>query len=114
MARLKKLPARFYRSTSGNEPVREWLKQLDSRDRKLIGMDIAIAEYGWPVGMPLARAMGDGLFELRTHLESGRIARVLFSVAYSELILLHAFIKKTQRTPQRELNLALQRLKEIR
>jgi hypothetical protein len=64
MARLKKMTARFYRSANDKEPVREWLKQLDSLDRKLVGIDIATAEYGWPVGMPLARAMGDGLFEI--------------------------------------------------
>lgn len=68
----------FYRAASGNEPVREWLKTLDVADRKIVGQDIAIAEFGWPVGMPVCRPLGNGLYEIRSDLASHRIARVIF------------------------------------
>ena len=58
---LKRVPASFYQSPSGKEPVREWLKDLPNDDRKVIGIDIATAEYGWPVGMPLCRSLDEGL-----------------------------------------------------
>ena len=57
---LKKLPARFYRSETGTEPVREWLASLSKADRRIIGVDIATVEYGWPVGMPTCRPLGRG------------------------------------------------------
>jgi phage-related protein len=106
---LKRLPARFYRSAGGREPVREWLKGLDAEDRKLIGEDIKDVEFSWPIGMPLVRPMGRGLWEVRSSLARGRIARVLFCVEEKSLVLLHGFIKKTEKTPQREIDLALRR-----
>ncbi len=105
---LKRLPAYFYRMDSGREPVREWLKSLEAEDRKTIG-DIKDVEFSWPIGMPLVRAMGGGVWEVRSNLPTGRIARILFCVEHGKMILLHGFIKKTQKTPQRELDLALQR-----
>lgn len=113
MTSLKKLPAKFYATKSGNEPVREWLKELDGSDRKIVGGDIATAEYGWPVGMPLSKSLGNGLFEIRTHISNGRISRVIFAVVNKQMILLHGLIKKTQKTPKQDLDLALNRLKEI-
>ena len=74
----KKIPASFYRTEAGNEPVREWLKELNPQERLLIGTDIKTVEYGWPIGMPTCRPMGEGLFEVRTELPSNKIARVLF------------------------------------
>ncbi len=112
MAILKKVPAVFYATPRGNEPVRQWLKKLDDDSRRIVGVDIATAEFGWPTGMPLCRDMGKRLFEIRSNITDGRIARVLFAVVDEEMVLLHGFIKKTQRTPVRELNLALKRLKE--
>src|SRR5271168_2586033 len=76
--RLKRLPASFYRSDSGREPVREWLKGLEPEDRKAIGEDIKDVEFSWPIGMPLVRSLGRGLWEVRSSLPRGRIARVLF------------------------------------
>jgi phage-related protein len=113
MEPLKKVPAHFYRTANGNEPVREWLLSLNEMDRKLVGVDIATLEYGWPVGMPLSRPLGAGLWEIRTHLTVGKIARVMFAVEEQHLLLLHGFIKKTQKTPRPDLNLALKRLKEM-
>ena len=110
---MKKLPAAFYSTAAGNEPVREWLRGLVEGDRHTIGQDIATAEFGWPVGMPLCRSLGKGLFEIRSNLSDGRIARVIFAVVDEHMVLLHGFIKKTQKTPKPDLDLAEKRLKEI-
>lgn len=112
--RLKKVPAFFFQTASGAEPVREWLKDLDDEDRRVIGEDIATVEYGWPVGMPICRPLGDGLWEVRSSLPSRREARIIFSVIEEQMVLLHGFIKKTQKTPKAELDLALKRLKDIK
>lgn len=109
----KRLPARFYRSSSGKEPVRDWLKQLTPAERKIIGNDIQTVEYGWPIGMPTCRPMGKGLFEVRSNLPDGKIARILFCVNQNQLVLLHGFIKKTQKTPKPDLDLALQRKQSL-
>jgi len=108
---LKRLPARFYRSDSGREPVREWLKSLDAEDRRTIGEDIKDVEFSWPIGMPLVRALGRELWEVRSSLPQGRIARVIFCVEKDCMVLLHGFMKKTQQTPKREIDLALKRKK---
>lgn len=110
---LKRVPAFFFQLASGHEPVREWLLDLPKADRTVIGLDIATAEYGWPVGMPLCRSLGDGLWEIRSGLPSHRIARVIFCVMDGRMILLHGFIKKTQKTPADDLALAKKRMKEI-
>jgi len=109
----KKVPAVFYRSKGGNEPVREWLLDLAKEDRKAIGGDIQTVEFGWPIGMPVCRPMGDGLYEVRTNLDDKRIARVLFFFKDGKMVLLHSFIKKTQKTPKPDLELAKKRKKEV-
>ncbi|MFN7934654.1 MAG: type II toxin-antitoxin system RelE/ParE family toxin [Bryobacteraceae bacterium] len=111
MKPLKRLPAVFYRSDQGREPVREWLKRLDPEDRRVIGEDIKDVEFSWPIGMPLVRFLGKGLWEVRSNLPGGRIARVLFCVDASSMILLQRFLKKTQKSPQSEIELALRRMK---
>ena len=111
---LKRLPARFYRSDSGREPVREWLKGLDRADRKTIGEDIKDVEFSWPIGMPLVRSLGHGLWEIRSNLAGSRIARIIFCVEEGYMVLLHAFTKKTQKTPQQDIDLALKRKRETR
>jgi len=110
---VKRLPAAFYRLPSGREPVRDWLKALDPEDRKIIGEDIKDVEFSWPIGMPLCRALGKGLWEVRSDLRQGRIARVLFCIVESRMVLLHAFVKKTQKTPVADLELAMKRQKEV-
>ena len=111
--RLKKLPARFFETGSGKQPVREWLHTLDEDDRRLIGFDIATVEFAWPVGMPLCRSLGAGLWEIRSTISNGRIARVIFAVVNKQMVLLHGFVKKTRKTPKPDLALALNRKKEI-
>src|SRR4030067_2493674 len=103
----------FYRSESGNEPVREWLKELPREDRRQIGEDIKTVQIGWPLGMPLIRKIYKDLWEVRTTLESG-IARVFFTIDRDYMILLHWFIKKSQKTPQNELKTALVRLRNYK
>jgi len=113
MAEAKRQPAGFYRTGAGGIPVREWLRSLDKADRVLIGNDIATVEFGWPIGMPVCRPMGGGLYEVRTNLPGNRTARVLFCVHDERMILLHGFIKKTQETPRAELDLALDRKRKL-
>jgi phage-related protein len=110
---VKRLPAAFYQLPSGREPVRDWLKVLSDEDRKIVGEDIKDVEFSWPIGMPLCRAMGKGLWEVRSDLTGGRIARTLFCIHEGRMVLLHAFIKKTQKTPDADLELAMKRKKEI-
>ncbi|MGV1013835.1 MAG: type II toxin-antitoxin system RelE/ParE family toxin [Methyloceanibacter sp.] len=111
---MKRLPAAFYALPSGREPVREWLKSLDAADRKLIGEDIKDVEFSWPLGMPLCRSLGDGLWEVRSQLMRGRISRILFCAHEDHMVLLHGFVKKTQKTPKPDLNLARKRMKELK
>ena len=104
----KRVQAVFYRTEAGGEPVREWLKSLPSReDRKRIGEDIKTVEFGWPVGMPVCRSVGGGICEVRSDLAQNRIARVLFYFDKNgQMVLLLGFIRKTQKTPDEDLELA--------
>lgn len=111
MADNKKITVQFYKSASGNEPVLEWLKSLNRDDRKKIGSSLKTVEYGFPLGMPISRYMGDGLYEVRINLDN-RIARVLFCVEDNKMILLHGFIKKSEKTPKQDLELAQDRKKK--
>ena len=101
----------FYKEGT-REPVRQWLKGLRKNERKAIGMDIKTLQYGWPLGMPLCRPLGGGLFEVRTSLKN-KIARVIFCFAQGRIVLLHGFVKKTQKTPAPDLKLARQRQKNV-
>jgi phage-related protein len=102
----------FYRSERGNEPVREWLKSLSPDEKRIIGEDIKTVQFGWPLGMPVVRKMEPSLWEVRSRL-SGRIARVLFTVKDGMMVLLHGFIKKSDKTPLDDLALARQRLAQL-
>lgn len=109
----KKIPLIFFRTAAGNEPVREWLKGLPAADRQAIGKDLLRAQWRWPVGMPLCRALRDGLWEIRTDLSTKRTARVLICLYREHLVALHGFIKKTRTTPNEDLALARKRKKEL-
>jgi phage-related protein len=110
---FKRIRAAFFKTESGNEPVREWLKEMARDDRRLIGTDIRTVEYGWPIGMPTCRPMGAGLYEVRTSLIGNRIARVMFCVIASNMVLLHGLIKKTAKTPANDLKLARKRQRMV-
>jgi phage-related protein len=103
----------FYRTQGGAEAVRDWLRSLDDADRRAVGLDLMRVQYRWPVGMPLCRALGDGLWEVRTSLPSKRIARILFSAQQGRILVLHAFIKMTQKTPADDLALERRRNREF-
>lgn len=98
----------FYRSLSGNEPVRGWLQTLDQADKKTIGEDIKTIQFGWPIGMPVSRKLAKNLYEVRSRLHN-RLARIIFTVQGNTIILLHGFIKKSQKTPKQDIDLALKR-----
>ncbi len=109
----RKSPVVFYRTRGGSEVVRDWLRGLPEKDRHALGQDLMRVQYRWPVGMPLCRAMGDGLWEVRTSLPGHRIARTLFSVHGDRIVILHGFIKKTRKTPADDLALARKRKTEF-
>lgn len=111
--RAPAVPVRFYRTDAGAEPVREWLRGLDRADRHAVGLDLMRVQFGWPIGMPLVRSLRGGLWEVRSTLPSQRIARVLLCFHQRTLVVLHGFIKKTQKTPAADLALARQRMKEV-
>lgn len=102
------LPAVFFRTETGREPVREWLQDLPKGERKIIGVDIMTVQFRWPLGMPLVDYLGSGIWEIRSKLRN-RIARTLFFEHEGEIVLLHGFIKKTRKTPTEDRALALQR-----
>ncbi len=116
MSTAKRFPARFFESEGGGVPVREWLLELSQDDRKVIGQDIATLEFGWPIGMPLCRSLKGhkGLWEIRSNLSGGRIARVLFCAHEENLVLLHGFIKKSQKTPDKEIEIATRRMRGLK
>ena len=109
----QKIPLVFFRTDSGAEPVRDWLRSLGQSERHAIGKDLMRAQWRWPVGMPLCRPLGKGLWEIRTDLPRNRTARVLICFHEKHLVALHGFIKKTRATPSEDLNLARQRQKEL-
>ena len=105
----------FYRTQSGKEPVRDWMLKLEKHDRYVLGVDLKTVEYGWPLGMPLVRSVKnyERLWEVRSEISGNRITRVLFTVYDSKMVLLHAFIKKTQKTPKPDLELAVDRKRSL-
>ena len=109
---LKPIPLVCWRSSVCREPVREWLNELSREDKRIIGRDIAKVQFGWPLGLPLCRSLGAGLWEIRTSLPSRREARVFFGFDDGMLIALHAILKKTQKTPVEDLALARLRFKD--
>lgn len=110
---MKQITLAFYETPSGKLPVRDWLLSLSTEDRKLVGTDLATVEYGWPVGMPLCKSLGTGLWEIRTDLSDKKVGRVLFCTHDNMLWALHGFVKKSQKTPKPDLDIARKRMKEI-
>jgi phage-related protein len=113
-SRFSEIPAFFYRTAGGAEPVLDWLRSLPADDKRALGTDLATVQFGWPIGMPLCRSLGGGLWEVRTTLPSRRIARLLFFVDEGRIGVVHGFIKKAQKTPAADLELARNRMKEMK
>ncbi len=103
----------FYQTPAGGTVVLDWRKDLSRQERAAIGQDLMRVQFRWPVGMPLCRPFGDGLWEVRSHLPGNKIARLLFCVVETQIVVLLGFIKKTQKTPEDEMNLARQRKREF-
>jgi len=112
MIKTRKLDAVFFCSETGVEPVRVWLKELSKADKKIIGEDIKTVQFGWPLGMPLVDSLGHGLWEVRSKLSGGKIARIVFFMEDNTMILVNGFVKKTKTTPKLELDLARKRKKQ--
>jgi len=110
--KIKKLDAIFYRTESGTEPVRAWLKKLSKVDKKVIGEDIKTVQIGWPLGMPLVDNLGSGLWEIRSKLSGSRIARIIFFMDVNAMIIVNGFVKKSKKTPRQELELSRKRKKQ--
>lgn len=110
---LPRLTVRFFRESTGTEPVRDWLKALAREEKREIGADIKTVQFGWPIGMPVVDHIDGDIWEVRTQL-STRIARVLFMLDGNVMVLLHGFIKKERKTPKADLDVARQRLKKLR
>ncbi len=109
----KRLPAAFFRTATGNEPVRDWLiNEVTDEERIKIGSEIRTVELSWPIGMPLCRALGRSLWEIRVHLLD-RIARVIFFIHDEQMVLLHGFIKKSRQIPQADIDLAMERKRQV-
>jgi phage-related protein len=102
----------FFRTEGGNEPVLDWLRDLGPVDRKTIGEDLRTVQLGWPIGMPVCRPLGDGLYEVRSNITDKRIARLLFFQHGQSLVVVEGFIKKTQATPKEVLDSARRRKSE--
>ena len=112
---MKKIISLFYTTSTGNKPVREWLLSLDKEDRKIVGADIQTVEFGFPIGMPLVKKIDTKhkLWEVRSKLASDKISRVIFTIYKDCMILLHGFIKKDQKLPEKEKNIAIERRKKL-
>ena len=112
---MPKYEVHFYQSPTGNEPVLEWLRSLSKEHKKAIGEDIMVLQFRWPMGMPLVRKMAADLWELRTRLKNG-IARIFFTIVEEDqyIVLLHGFMKKSQKTRQSDLDLAKKRLNTLK
>ena len=107
------LPVSFYKTPNGNDPVADWFRSLAKDDRRRVGLDLLRVQENWPVGMPVCKSLGRGLWEVRTTLRDHTAARVLFFIGVSEICIVHGFVKKAQATPKHELELARRRMKEM-
>src|ERR1700693_3534978 len=113
MKQSPEIPVRFYLTEAGRAPVLDWLRALDKDHRRAIGLDLMRVQFGWPIGRPLVGSLKDGLWEVRSSLPSQRIARLILCFHGQMLVVLHGFIKKTQKTPADDLALAKRRMKEV-
>ena len=109
----KFFPIHLFKTESGKVPILEWLKDFNKEERKIIDRDIKYVQYTWPWKMPTVKSLGGGLMEIRSKL-SNRQVRIFFVLNEGAIILLHGFVKKTQQTPNNELEIAKKRSKQIK
>jgi len=109
-----RIPVIFFRTKAGAEPVREWLRELSKEDRRTVGTDLKRVQEQWPVGMPVCRSVGNGLWEVRSNLTGNRIARLIFFFDDDVVVVLHGFVKKTRKTSASDVELARKRMKEVK
>ena len=102
----------FYATAAGNETVLEWLRSLRKDERAVIGTDLLTVQMGFPIGMPVCRPLGGGLYEVRSSLPSKKEARLIFFQDDSDLVVVNGFIKKARTTPKAELDMARSRKRE--
>jgi phage-related protein len=106
--------ARFYRTAADREVVRDWIRDFSKEDQRILGRDLLKVQQGFPLGLPLCRSLGNGLWEIRSTL-TGRIeGRMIFyfDSPLQSVVVLHGFIKKSQKTPKSEIDVALYRKRE--
>ena len=105
----------FYRTANQRDVVLDWIRQLAPDCRKVIGFDLKTVQLGFPMGLPLCGSLGNGLWEVRSSLPNRTEARLIFfqHKLSGNLVVVHAFIKKSQKTPKPDLDLALKRKREI-
>jgi phage-related protein len=113
MDRKEPLKAVFFETESGNQPVRDFILECVREDRKEIGSDIFTVQRGFPLGFPLVEKVDTDLWEVRSHISDG-ICRIFFTVYQKTMVLLHSFVKKSQKTPLKEIKTAKVRLAEFR
>lgn len=111
--RPPEIPVRFHRTVAGKEVILEWLRGLEKEDRRAVSLDLMRVQFGWPIGMPLVRSLKGGLWEVRSTLPSRKIARLMLCFHESKIVVLHGFIKKSQKTPLEDLPLARKRMREV-
>ena len=105
-----KLSCVFFRTETGKEPVRDWLKDdVPDGARRTIGADILTVQATWPVGKPLVDSLSNGLWEVRSTHDKVEY-RIIFVFDGSKMVLLHGFTKNTKKTPKADLYLARQRM----
>jgi len=110
---LVKLEAKFFQTSSGAEPTRTFLKKLSKKDRAQVGAIIRKLQEDHQLEHPHGKNLGQGLWEIRTTTASGKV-RVFYCFAGKEfVVLLHAILKKTQKTPKKDLDLAQKRKKIV-
>lgn len=105
----------FYRTAAGNEIIKDWLRSFAKPDRAILGEDLKTVQIGFPMGLPLCRSLGQGLWEVRSSLTGNREARMIFyhDSEVAALVVLHGFLKKSQKTPKGEIDTALRRKREF-
>ena len=109
----KRFDVVFFQTGNGKQPAREFIKELRKEDQREIGADIRVVQENFPIGLPLVKKLKPELWEIRSTIKNG-ISRVFFTFRNEKMILLHAIVKKTQKTPVQDIGIAIDRLKEFK